>query len=440
MIETCRSRLTPVRLAGRVRVLTALGLAFVAAFAIDTAQGAQWGQFREWRGRFSDPDSRRGQTFDEFYPALDPAWTPGSSEWVRLDRSSHLGFGYGATLNRVDGFGFLLSQELRSQGLGPTIRTYQGYGFASEEWSGAIEVAVHPGVRPLEIGVRWADETIAWPLPRQAITADENFAAAFFGREDFSDYLRRRGRAAFLRYSPADNGTIGVTYFAESHDSRRRRIAEFGIFGGHERFDANPKVDEGNWNAIELRGYWTGGGDRSLWGPDLTRALLVDALWSGGELGGERWFTRIWAEHRGWIQISPAQSLGYRVQGGGTPQGNVAPDRSLLPTQWQFQAGGVGSLRGHRFQEFRGDRLLLGTLEYGLDVDANALPVLFVDGGMAWNESDDRTGGVAGSGPLALDGGIGVLFGSDGLRVDVARDLRAKRAPARVSVRLSQSF
>jgi hypothetical protein len=35
---------------------------------------------------------------------------------------------------------------------------------------------------------------------------------------------------------------------------------------------------------------------------------------------------------------------------------------------------------------------------------------------------------------------MGLLFGSDGLRIDVARDLRAQRAPARVTVRLSRSF
>ena len=109
---------------------------------------------------------------------------------------------------------------------------------------------------------------------------------------------------------------------------------------------------------------------------------------------------------------------------------------SRLPTQWQFFAGGVGSLRGHDFHEFAGDRLLLGTLEYGLDFGSAARPVLFVDGGKAWNESQDAGDGVAGSGKLALDGGVGFLFGSDGFRVDVARNLRAERAAAIVTVRM----
>lgn len=416
-------------------VAALLGLILSAA-----AQAAQFDRFADWHEPIEGFDGPRKKPFEAFYPALEPEWTPESSEWFRLDRASRIGFGYGATLNRVDGFSLVLSQELSPRGFGPALRLYEGYGFTSEEWSGAFELALRPGLRELEIGVRLADETIAWPLPQQAITSEENFVAAFFAREDFSDYLRRRGAAGFLRFSPDRERGVALTYLTESHDSRRRRIAEFGIFGGSERFDANPAVEEGDWNAIQLRGYWTGGGGRSLWGPDLSRALLVDAIRSGGSLGGERWFTRIWAEHRGWVQISPAQSLGYRIQGGGTPQGIVASDGSLLPVQWQFQAGGVGSLRGHRFQEFRGDRILLGTLEYGLDVDVNMRPVLFVDGGMAWNESDDRSGGVAGSGPLALDGGMGVLFGSDGMRIDVARDLRAVRAPAHVSLRLSRSF
>ncbi|MCA9729910.1 MAG: hypothetical protein KC729_19660, partial [Candidatus Eisenbacteria bacterium] len=321
---------------------------------------------RDWRGhRDLEPGKQTGELFEEFFPALDPGWAPEASEWIRLDRESRLGFGYGATLNRVDGFGLLLSEELRSRGRGPSLRAYEGYGFTSEEWSGAVEVALHPLVRDLEVGARWADETTAWPIPRQAVTADENFLAAFFSREDFSDYLRRRGRAMFLRYRPNAQHGAAVSYLQETHSSRRRRIAQFGIFGGRERFDSNPPVDEGKWNAIQFRGYWSHGGDPSIWGPDLTRALLTDAIWSGGSLGGERWFTRLWAEHRGWFRISPAQSLGYRIQGGGTPQGWVADDGSRLPQQWQFQAGGIGRLRGHRFEAFPGDRILLGTLKYG---------------------------------------------------------------------------
>ena len=125
---------------------------------------------------------------------------------------------------------------------------------------------------------------------------------------------------------------------------------------------------------------------------------------------------------------------------GGTVQGSLGEDESRLPRQWQFQAGGVGSLRGHDFQEFQGDRLALASLEYGVDVGANVAPVLFVDGGMAWNESKNANGGIAGSGPMALDGGIGLLLGADGLRIDIARDLRKERAPARVTVRLANSF
>jgi hypothetical protein len=401
------------------------------------AEGAVLGRHGD-RAAHGTPAPTEETAFREFFPALDPAWSPAPSDWIRLDQGSRLGFGYGCTLNRVDGFGLLLSQTLDSRSWGPALRAYQGYGFTSEEWSGAIEVAF--GNPVVEVGARWADETTAWPLPRQAITADENLLAAFLSRVDFNDYLRRRGRAAFFRLRSEDSG-LALSYLDDEHRSRRRRIAQFGIFGGDRTFDPNPPVDEGQWRLIQLRGYWSQGEEESIWGPDLDRALLVDAQWSGGELGGEeRWFTRLWAEHRGWVEISPAQSVGYRVLGGATPQGWTATDGSRLPEQWQFQLGGVGSLRGHEFQEFRGDRVLLGTLEYGLDLETNVRPVLFVDGGMAWNESDQRSGGIAGSGPLAVDGGAGLLFGSDGLRIDAARDLRAERAPVRVTMRLSQSF
>jgi outer membrane protein insertion porin family len=144
----------------------------------------------------------------------------------------------------------------------------------------------------------------------------------------------------------------------------------------------------------------------------------------------------LWAEYRDHEEMGSTQGISFRLAGGTTTQGSFGADGSRLPRQWQFQAGGVGTLRGHPFQEFRGDRLVLATVEYGIEVGARARPVVFLDGGKAWNEIDAQSGGIGGSGPLALDGGVGVLLGADGFRLDVARDLRRERAPARVTVRL----
>lgn len=381
-----------------------------------------------------------GRTKSEFFPGLDPGWRPDISGWYRLDRESRAGLGYGATLNRVDGFSFLLSQELRNAGLTPSLRAYEGYGFQSEEWSGAAEVRVHPLHPAISLGARWESETVPWSLPLQAITSDENFVAAFFVRDDFRDYFRRKGSAYFAEWSPYAGQGVQVAYEEETHESLKRGVARWGIFGGRETFSSNPTVDEGDWTMIRARTFWSKGTDDLHWGVKGGQAFLAEATWSGGALGGERHFVRLWAEHRGQFRLTPSQSLGYRLTAGGTPQGSADLEGSRLPKQFRFEAGGVGTLRGHEFQEFRGDRILLGTLEYSVDLGSSPVPVIFFDGGKAWNESQHLSGGVAGSGPLELDGGLGFLFGSDGLRIDIARDLRRDHAPARVTLRMARSY
>ena len=66
---------------------------------------------------------------------------------------------------------------------------------------------------------------------------------------------------------------------------------------------------------------------------------------------------------------------------------DVRDDGSKLPVQWEFQAGGIGTLRGHEFQQFHGDRTALATVEYSIDTGESIKTALFLDSGLAWNES-----------------------------------------------------
>ena len=222
-----------------------------------------WNRDREWDD--GDRDEPFLPTHVEFYPAIDPPWRPGLTEQWRMDRDSSFGVGFGAYLNRVDGFSFLLSQEILNDGWAPTLRFYEGYGFQSEEWSGAAEARIHPFHESLSLGVRWADETAAWPLPQQAISASENFVAAFMTREDFADYLRRESRSYYAAWSPFRDGGLQVAYLDETHESRRRRVARWGIFGGDQEFSSNPEVEEGDWRSLRSRFFWLKHSRESIW-------------------------------------------------------------------------------------------------------------------------------------------------------------------------------
>lgn len=175
-------------------------------------------------------------------------------------------------------------------------------------------------------------------------------------------------------------------------------------------------------------------------GPSPMAAVSIDVQRIERTPRGLAPFTRVWLEHRGEARLTPAQGIGYRFAAGMTPRGAAPSDGSRLPRQWQFEAGGIGSLRGTKDGHFQGDRLALATAEYVLHFSPEFQTALFLDSGKAWDQSNDRSGGIAGSGRLALDGGVGVRVGNDGLRIDVARDLRAERASARVTVRLSTPY
>jgi hypothetical protein len=374
-----------------------------------------------------------------FLPDLDPPRAGTTVDSIRLSGGGILEAGGGANMNRVDGFTPLAVEGLLNGSWLPSVRGYEAYGLTSKEWSGAGEVFIHPGTPSVSIGGRWYDETAAWPLPIQAIRPEENLLAALFIREDFYDYLRRRGSGAFAEWGPSPGRDLQFAWFNEKQTGQDRLVGRFGPFGGHKEFRANPPIEEGRWHILRGRLMWAFGPIPNVWEDANAHALLLDAQGSGGALGGPREFVRLWGELRGRQKLTPSQFLGYRLTGGTATTGTLDAEGSRLPRQWRFRAGGVGSLRGQEFDQYEGDRILLGTLEYGINPGYQLRPVLFLDWGKAWNRSSD---GTAGEVPYALDGGVGLQLGTGltSARVDAARDLRAQRAPVRVTFRFGVPY
>jgi hypothetical protein len=379
-----------------------------------------------------------------FLPDLDPPRAGVAADSIYLQGGGILEFGGGANMNRVDGFTPTAIEGVLNDSWVPSIQGYEAYGISSSDWSGAGAVFIHPGTPAVSIGGRWYDETAPWPLPVQAIRPEEDLLAALFVREDFYNYLRRRGSAAFAEWGPSPGRGLQVAWFNEKQKSQTRQVARFGPFGGHKEFRSNPPIDEGRWHFARARLLWAFEPIPKAWEDANAHAVLLDAQASGGSLGGSRRFLRLWGEARGRQKLTPSQFAGYRLAGGTTPQGTVDADGSRLPRQWRFRAGGVGSLRAHDFDQFVGDRLLLATLEYGVNPGVPVRPVLFLDWGKAWNQSTGDSGGPAGTGeiPYALDGGIGLQLGTGftSARVDVARNLKAERAPIHVTFRFGVPY
>lgn len=160
---------------------------------------------------------------------------------------------------------------------------------------------------------------------------------------------------------------------------------------------------------------------------------------AGGALGGDFRYTRLLADVRSVLRLSPANTVVLRLVGGHTAGG-------ALPAQKRFTLGGVDGLRAHATLEYRGDQLLLGQAEYSTALwylrtrsfEAGLHAIAFVDAGRVWDDPahawDPRRQ------HLRVDGGLGFATAEDHLRVYVARDLQRARARAIITLRLQRPF
>ena len=135
----------------------------------------------------------------------------------------------------------------------------------------------------------------------------------------------------------------------------------------------------------------------------------------GGFLGGDFDFQKFSIEHQQFLKAGHAQVWALRTKGG-IGFGDISEFN-------QFRIGGQDSLRGYREDQFRGDRMILGTLEYRFPIISKVQGAIFTDWGSAWDSGfkPDEFHGSVGFG-LSLNTPLGPLRfdygrGSQGGRV-----------------------
>lgn len=98
----------------------------------------------------------------------------------------------------------------------------------------------------------------------------------------------------------------------------------------------------------------------------------------GGLFGGDFDFQKASIDHQHYMKAGDHDQVwAWRLMGG--------YGRGDLTEFNQFRLGGQGSLRGYRDDQFRGDRMILGSLEYRFPLYKKIQGAIFTDWGGAWN-------------------------------------------------------
>ena len=129
-----------------------------------------------------------------------------------------------------------------------------------------------------------------------------------------------------------------------------------------------------------------------------------------GNFGGDFNFQKVSLEHQHYQKAGDHDQI-WAIRG------MVGYARGDTTEFNQFRLGGQGSLRGYRDDQFRGDRLLLGSVEYRFPLHSKVQGALFADFGGVW-DTGFRPRNMKGSvgvglavntpmGPLRLDYGRG---------------------------------
>lgn len=270
----------------------------------------------------------------------------------------------------------------------------------------------------------------------QQVEDFENTLAFLFVREDYRDYFEREGIGAYLSWRVPDFSTVSVHVRNDDYRTLPLDTGTRSWFNRDRDLRPNPAIDDGGANGLVLRL------ERLAHRTHLTRAGLyhwIDLEHMGGSFGGDFDYTRLLADVRSVIRLSPATTLSLRGVTGYTGAGD-------LPAQKVFTLGGVDGLRAHDLLSMRGDQLLLGQAEYAVSLwqfggsmfESGLHALAFVDAGTtwfspnhSWNLGDQR---------FEADGGFGISSSDNRMRLYFARDLQDLDSPFVISLRLQRPF
>ncbi len=337
--------------------------------------------------------------------------------------------------NRVDRLKLGLGYQLQvHEPMAPRLGARFEYAFGRDRPLYGFQLE-QPVIRPgrIVVGASLVRRTDHHELHQ--VPDAENTVALLFARQDYRDYWEREGIGGYVAWRVPDFSNVSVHLRRDEY----RTLADRGATSWFHRgrtLRLNPPIDDGETHTLAFRleriAHTTRHSNAGIY-------HWIEAEWAGRGLGGDFTYTRLLADVRGVLRLSPATTLMLRAVAGHTPGG-------ALPAQKAFPLGGVDGLRAHAFAQYRGDQALLLQAEYIIGIwklrtgafEGGLHAIAFVDAGKAWSDPRRRWS-VTGQ-EIELDGGVGLAAAEDKLRIYLAKDLRHSGSDFVASVRLQRPF
>ena len=337
--------------------------------------------------------------------------------------------------NRVDRLRFGVGYELQVKDpMAPRLGARLEYADGRDQGLYGVQIE-QPIVKPgrISIGASLVRSTDHHELHQ--VPDFENTVALLLGRKDYRDYWEREGEGVYLALRVPDFSTVSLHW---RKDEYRTLIGNGATswFNRDAELRPNPPIDDGETHTIDLR---MEKGARTTLHTHSGTYHWLEAEWAGGTLGGDFFYTRLLADLRGVLRLSPATTLMLRGVAGTTTNG-------VLPAQKVFPLGGPDGLRAHTIAQYHGDQIALVQAEYIIGLwklrtgafEGGLHAIAFVDAGAAW--TDPNHSWSIGDRKIEMDGGVGLAVSEDKLRVYFAKDLHRSDSPFVTTVRLQRPF
>jgi cytoskeletal protein CcmA (bactofilin family) len=331
--------------------------------------------------------------------------------------------------NRVDGFylGANIKNECNVFPM-PRFEVEGGYAWARRKWMGFVKLE-QPLIDPflLSIGGSFYSRTDTYD--NELIGDVENFLAAFFIKKDYRDYFDRRGAMGFLGFYPRRDHSLKLSYTSDDYRPLDKNT-DWSLFRGDKKFPSNPHYPPNicecsgcevvKVRAVELDyEYDTRNHKRT---PYFGAWARLSGEWARRSYGSDLGYNRYVVDLRYYDRLSTSQRLGFRLKGGimsmpcdSHSEGVPAP-QYFFPKE--FYVGGLGTMPGYCFKEFRGTQMLLFNFEYALGVSKSWYLLFFTDAGDAVGR-DENWKDAWKAMKIKWDGGFGLRFERPGTTVTV---------------------